>query len=181
MLQSYKLLENIHRVDEYSWGVAFFLAWVLGLFVTGIFAFAGFAFPTQRLLPDSYYKIWFPERLDMVCRVLGVEVFRKMLLLTLWRNKKQRRGYFDGKRTGISVLEVQSKKSEFGHLLPFVLILAIGLYFFIIGLQRLAAFTLLINIAGNFYPILLQRHHRMRIQALRERLEGRVGREVKTT
>jgi hypothetical protein len=33
----------------------------------------------------------------------------------------------------------------------------------------LAFFTLLLNFVGNFYPILLQRHHRMRIDIIKRR------------
>ena len=36
---------------------AAFLAFLLSLNVTGIFAFIGFVFPTHRLLPEQYFKI----------------------------------------------------------------------------------------------------------------------------
>ena len=101
---------------------------------------------------------------------MGVERFKKFLLATFWRNKDQRNKYFNGSRKGIATLVEQSKKSEFGHLVPFVLLSLASIYLLIIGMTFLASLTFLINILGNLYPVLLQRHHRMRIQNLQTRL-----------
>lgn len=60
-------------------------------------------------------------------------------------------------------------KSEFGHLIPFLILSIVSIYLLMVGLSKLAVFTLLINVIGNFYPIILQRHHRMRIQLIEER------------
>ncbi|WP_394804428.1 glycosyl-4,4'-diaponeurosporenoate acyltransferase CrtO family protein [Portibacter lacus] len=62
---------------------------------------------------------------------------------------------------------------EFGHLIPFLLICLISIYLLVIGLIKLAVFTLLINIVGNLYPIILQRHHRMRIEKIRKRQKNK--------
>lgn len=78
----------------------------------------GFAFPTQKLMPDSYYQVTRPKKLKKIYQLLKVEAFRKALLATLWRNQKQREKFFDGTLEGIENLETQSKKSEFGHLIP---------------------------------------------------------------
>ena len=91
-----------------------------------------------------------------------------MLLATFWKGQKQRRKYFNGKKNGISNLEEQSMKSEFGHLIPFIIICFLCLYLIVIGQSKLAVFTLLINFVGNLYPIILQRHHRMRIEIIRK-------------
>lgn len=60
-------------------------------------------------------------------------------------------------------------KSEFGHLIPFIIISFVSSYLILIDLVKLILFTLLINLIGNLYPIILQRHHRMRIQILRKK------------
>ena len=171
--QSYNLLLSINRFDSEVWFEIIFAAWILNLFITGIFAFAGFAFPTQKLAPKNYYSISQPKRLKKVYKILQVDLFRKMLLATLWKNKSQRKRYFDGSKEGISNLEVQSMKSEFGHLIPFIIICFVCIYLFAIGLNKLGLFSLLINWVGNFYPIILQRHHRMRIEILRRRMPSR--------
>ena len=167
--QSYKLLNNIDTFVIDSWGLILFTAWIINLFITGIFAFSGFAFPTQKLLPNSYYKITQPKRLNKIYNTFKVDLFRKILLATLWRSPKQRKKYFNGTEHGISNLVIQSMKSEFGHLIPFIIICLLSCYFILIGQIKLGVFSMVINIIGNLYPIILQRHHRMRIQLLRKR------------
>jgi hypothetical protein len=173
--QSYQLLYNIDKLVINSYGLTIFIAWIINLFITGIFAFSGFAFPTQKLLPKSYYKIYHPKKLKKIYKVLRVDLFRKMLLATLWKSQKQRNKYFNGKESGISNLEEQSMKSEFGHLIPFIVICLVSSYLIVIGAIKLGVFSLLINVIGNLYPIILQRHHRMRIQIIRKRQQPRVN------
>lgn len=171
--QSYSLLHRIDKMEISSWGLAIFIGWILNLFITGIFAFAGFAFPTQKLLPQSYYEINNPKGLKKIFKSLKVGWFRTALLATLWKSKKQRGKFFDGTKSGISNLEEQSKISEFGHLIPLILICTLTVYLLFIGSIKLALTTLLFNLVGNLYPVILQRHHRMRIQILRRRGNGK--------
>ncbi len=167
--QSYKLLFNIDKLTDNSWGLLLFIAWIINLFITGIFAFSGFAFPTQKLLPKSYYKIYQPKKLKKIYKALKVNLFRNVLLATLWKSQKQREKHFNGKENGIPHLEEQSMKSEFGHLIPFIIVNIISIYFMLNGTIALGVFSILINLIGNLYPIILQRHHRMRIQIIRKR------------
>ena len=167
--QSYQLLTSIHRFESNSLLLIIFVAWLINIFITGIFAFSGFAFPTQKLMPESYYKIYQADNLKKLYNFLRVDVFRLFLLATFWKSEKQRQKYFNRKRDGINNLILQSKKSEFGHLIPFLLINFVAVYLVLIGLYKLALCTFIINIIGNFYPIILQRHHRMRIDRLRRR------------
>ena len=136
----------------------------MNLFVAGIFAFSGFAFPTQKILPISYYIIYHPKKLKRLYKLLRVNLFRQFILATLWKSQKQRKKYFNGTENGISNLTEQSMKSEFGHLIPFIIISFVSSYLILIGLVKLSVFTLLINLIGNLYPIILQRHHKMRIK-----------------
>ena len=167
--QSWRMIINLPAIPfEVLWLDAL-IAVLLNLFVTGTFAFAGFALPTQRLLPDAYYRVRRPKLLKSVYRRLGVDAFRRFLLATFWRKRTNQKRYFNGRADGLSELDRQSRKSEFGHLFPFLLL--VGLCVFLLDLDRphAAAITLLINVLFNFYPILLQRHHRMRIQPLADR------------
>jgi len=167
--QSYKLLWNMQSIQTDSLLIQLLLAWLINMFITGIFAFAGFAFPTQNLLPTSYYKNDDPQKLKRVYKTLKVEVFRKFLLATFWRSKKQREKYFNGNVTDLSTLEVNAKKSEFGHLIPFFLVTLASAYLLFYGKFFLAIFCMFWNILGNLYPIILQRHHRMRIELILKR------------
>ena len=164
--QSCKLAPQLVDLHDASAPLLIFVAWVYCLFVTGIFAFAGFAYPTERLLPEGYYTITNPPGLRRWYRILRVDWFRSALLATLWRSKEQGRRYFNGRRDGIGHLRQQSMKSEFGHLVPFLLLSAYAGYLSFRAAYVLAAAVFVINVVGNLYPVLLQRYHRMRLQRL---------------
>ena len=168
--QSYNLLSKVDELGNTPWLLLIFFAWFLNMCVTGVFAFSGFAFPTQKLLPDSYYKIKNSGKLKKWFRRLKGEWFRKFLLATVWRDPKQRAKHFDGTASAIPNLILQSKKSEFGHLLPFIILTIASIYMIVKGLYAFSIMTFLWNFIGNFYPILLQRHHRMRVDILRRRM-----------
>ena len=121
------------------------------------------------MFPESYYKIYDPKKLKKTYTFFKVELFRQFLLATLWKSQKQRAKYFNGKKDGIPNLIEQSMKSEFGHLIPFVIICFLSVYLLVLGQTKLGICTFTINVIGNFYPIILQRYHRMRIQILSRR------------
>ena len=56
------------------------ISFLLALFITGVFAFIGFAYPSSRILSDSYYKIKNPKSLNTISKVLGIRYFRLLLL-----------------------------------------------------------------------------------------------------
>jgi hypothetical protein len=171
VVQSAKIIDSVHHVPIQSWWKSLILGWLISLFITGIFAFAGFALPTQKLLSSRYYHVTNPKSLKKIYELLKVDWFRKFLLMTIWKNKEQQKRYFDGTLAGIDKLLLHSMKSEFGHVIPFVLTLIIVGYFMINGQYLLSIFTMIFNLIGNVYPVILQRHHRMRIQKLYQRFE----------
>ncbi|WP_425342592.1 hypothetical protein [Lunatimonas salinarum] len=149
-----------------------FFAVLVNLFITGIFAFPGFVYATSRLLGESYYRVK-NERLIMdLGLVLKIGYFRKMLLLLFWGKRSNRLRFFDGTKSGLSNFEFQTRQSEFGHLAAWVSIqLVVGLI--LIKSHYLVAFlTTMINFIFNFYPIVLQRTHRIKIASLKRRFEG---------
>ena len=141
-------------------------SFLINLYVTGIFAFPGFVFPTNRIIGSNYYKIKNSKLLINTYKVLGIDLFRKALMTFFWGLKKNRLKYFNGTRGGLENFIYQSKQSEFGHLGAFTLILAISLLLSSSGFMQYALITMVINIVGNFYPIILQRFHRIRIEKI---------------
>lgn len=139
------------------------IAYLLTLFATGVFAFIGFAYPTSRILPNAYYKIKNPIALAKVFKVLGVKYFQILLLLTFWGKKKNRKKYFNGTKAGLQNFVFQTKQSEFGHFAAFITISALSLILIVYGHGLLVLFITIINVVGNFYPVILQRWHRIRI------------------
>ncbi|MGB1031654.1 MAG: hypothetical protein ACPGWM_03520, partial [Flavobacteriales bacterium] len=143
------------------------------------FAFVGFVFPTHKLLPKSYYLVRQPKLIMNTYKYLGVEPFRKALMFFIWGKAKNRKHFFDGTKTGLKNFIYQSKQSEFGHILAFILVQACALIVAIKGNLLLLAITTAINVIFNLYPVILQRHHRARIQAVMARIGNKVhSREV---
>ena len=155
---------NASLPSDFSFSEILFIAFLLTLFITGIFAFLGFAYPTYRIIGLKYYTLRNPGSLARLYHVMRVDQYKKMLLLVFWARRKNRKKYFDGKRTGINNFLFQSKQSEFGHLGAFVSISILSLVLLIKGYIILVVLATLINIVGNLYPIVLQRYHRLRIE-----------------
>jgi hypothetical protein len=163
------------RVRPDSWWLLAFVAWLFNMGVTGAFAITGFVLPTYRVLPEGYYRVRRPRRLKAAYRALHVDLFGRALLATLWRDRAQRKRYFDGTASGLEHLDKQSRSAEFGHTVPFVLVTAAAVAWALSGAVALAGLAFGFNVLGNLYPVLLQRHHRMRVQRLRSRARSRAG------
>ncbi|UJP64897.1 glycosyl-4,4'-diaponeurosporenoate acyltransferase CrtO family protein [Mongoliitalea daihaiensis] len=161
-----RFLNNMNP-DQFHWVGAIAFSFILNLFITGIYAFLGFTFVTSRILPDSYYRIKNSKNIKMIYKLLGVEYFKLLLLKFFWGTKKNRKKYFDGTKTGLMHFDIQTRQSEFGHLIAFITIQIVSIYILSEGHVAIFFSTTFINILGNFYPIILQRNHRIQIERLK--------------
>tara|TARA_R110002049_G_scaffold265814_1_gene441950 strand:- start:558 stop:1091 length:534 start_codon:yes stop_codon:yes gene_type:complete len=134
-------------------------------FITGVLAFLGFVYPTSKILPKTYYQIENPKKLEVWYTWLGVAYFRWFLLKTFYR-KKENKKYFNGTKSGIMLFDYNTKQSEFGHLIAFILVFALSVVLLFKGHTYVFIWIQPLNIILNFYPILLQRKHRIPIQRL---------------
>lgn len=171
VFQSYGMLRKLTLTEFEPIGLieSFILAFIINIYLTGIFAFPGFVFPTHKLMGSSYFKLKNPELLKKLYDKLGVAGFRKLLMRFFWGEEKNRKRFFDGTRGGFENFIYQSKQSEVGHLLPFVILSAISLVLIVKGYTALGLIAFIINFIGNFYPIILQRFHRIRIEKIMSR------------
>lgn len=169
--QSFNLTNLFFSGENFGWGAQLFFAALINLFITGVFAFGVFALPIEKFLPTAYYKINNPKNLKHWFGKLGVERFRAFLLATFWKKKEMQKGYFDGTTEGLKIFEIKTKKSEFGHLMPFIILTILCILLVKTQQWYLIVFTMFINIIFNFYPIPLQRHHRMRLARMKKILE----------
>lgn len=101
---------------------------------------------------------------------MGVKYFQFLLMAAFWGHKKNRKKYFDGTKSGLKNFIYQTKQSEFGHFGAFVGIVVISIILLFHGYYSLVMAMAIINIIGNFYPILLQRLHRERISKVMKRI-----------
>ena len=157
---------NASAPNKFSGVEILILSFLLTLFITGIFAFIGFAYPTSKLLPDSYYKIKNPDGIKTLYKRLGMKYFRAFLLIIFWGSKTNRKKYFDGTKKGLNNFVFQTKQSEFGHFGAFLCISVCSIILLYHGYFYMILIVTLFNIFGNIYPILLQRFHRMRIEKI---------------
>jgi hypothetical protein len=152
--------------NYYSKNEILIISFLLTLFITGFFAFIGFAYPSSRIISDNYYKIKNPKALDSISKVLGIKYFRLLLLFAFWGRKTNRKKYFNGTKKGLKNFMFQTKQSEFGHLGAFVVIIVLSFILLFHGYIFLVITVTLINILGNLYPVVLQRLHRMKIEKI---------------
>ena len=166
--RSIELMRGLISSDpkEYSNNEVLIISFLLTLFITGIFAFIGFAYPSSRILSDSYYEIKSPKVLNSISKVLRIKYFRLLLIFAFWGRKANRKKYFNGTKKGLINFVYQTKQSEFGHLGAFFIIIILSFILLIHGYIFLVIITTLINILGNLYPVILQRSHRMRIEKI---------------
>ncbi len=160
--RSYELMTNLVMWGHGFW-IGLIYAAILNLLITGVFAFLVFALPLERLLPNAYYVIHRAARLKKIAQAMKIATFRSFLLLTFWRNKARQRTFFDGTLSGLASFERETRKSEFGHLIPGVFLFIFSLYLLLIGRFYMALHLSVINLFFNVYPVLLQRTHRERI------------------
>ena len=163
---TFSLIDSLLKTRGYQFGTgeSFLIAGMVNLYATGVLAILGFVFPTHKVLPNNFYKIH--RIFNFSYKTLGVSYFRFLLLLFFWGNKKNRKKYFDGTRSGLMNFIYQSKQSEFGHLAAFCSIFLISIVPLLKGFWAIFGFITLINLIGNFYPIILQRYQRIRIEKI---------------
>ena len=140
----------------------------------GIFAFMGFAYKTNRLLPEDYYRVKNPKLILKLSKLLKLAYFKKFLLIVFWGKRKNRKTYFDGTISGLENFDFQTRQSEFGHLASLIFIQIVVLLMLIKGHYTMVVLTTTINFIANFYPVLLQRNHRIRISRIRNILNKKM-------
>ncbi|MEQ8909863.1 MAG: hypothetical protein RIC95_11755 [Vicingaceae bacterium] len=165
------ILVFIKHEQSYTWLQAIALAIMLNLFVTGVWAFLGFAFPSSKLLPENYYLHVNQKRIKRLYHFMGGSYFRQFLLHTFWKNQNQRNRYFSGGKAGLEKMHFESKQAEFGHLISFVIISLITLIFVWQNQWKVLLISQLINLFFNFYPVVLQRFLRIRVLRIKSILK----------
>lgn len=164
---TFKLIAILIQVSpsDFSMVGVIIAAMVITVMTTGVFAFLGFVYPTHKLIPNAYYKVTKPELLNRVYRMLGVAYFKRILLITFYR-KKDNKKYFNGTKSGVLLFNYHTKQSEFGHLIAFILLLFVSLFILYSGHRTLSIWICILNIVFNFYPVILQRKHRLQIDRI---------------
>jgi len=174
--RSYEIIKTfwVFESSGLEFSIKVLLSVLLNLFITGIFAFMGFAYKTNRLLPEDYYRVKNPKLILKLSKLLKLAYFKKFLLIVFWGKRKNRKTYFDGTISGLENFDFQTRQSEFGHLASLIFIQIVVLLMLIKGHYTMVVLTTTINFIANFYPVLLQRNHRIRISRIRNILNKKM-------
>ena len=164
--QSIQWTSNIiQRTDLNNIGDIVIHAILLNLFITGIFL-VGYTVPLNKLLPNSYYTSVESRSFAALCAILKIDLFRKIMRLTFWSPRNNKKHFFNGRKSGLNEFERNTRISESSHTFAFVIIMVVSLFISFVGSSYLVITVTLINIIVNFYPAILQRFHRMRLQKI---------------
>ena len=171
--QTVMLVERLLRNQSTDFSDMLLDAVFVNLFVTGIFTIV-YSFPAYRLLPKRYYSIKNPGLLKLCGQIIQIESFKKLLIWTIWNKKQNKNHFFNGSRNGFDDMEISTMKSEFGHFIGFCIVMIITMLIGIRTNWTIAIMILVVNIFFNFYPFMLQRFHRLRLNELKKRF----GKEI---
>jgi len=119
------------------------------------------AFPNHRINIKYYLKNNF-ETIKFY-RFVGVELFRKIIINSVFKKLNQR-VYLKGRISYLFTFIEETKRSETSHLIGLFIGIILNLIFLFNHKFVAFSFSIIFNLLLNFYPILLQRYHRLKLQ-----------------
>ena len=141
----------------------FIRAALVNLAVVG---WSSFVLPLRGLPAfDEYYTLRRWERNGRIYHWLGVPLFRAAVRrgpLSL-ANRALPAAWHTGNPARI---ESETRAAEGGHAIAFLIVLALAIVAWVRGDPARAAWLAVLNLPMNFYPVLLQRDHRHRLEHL---------------
>ena len=147
--QSIQLVSNISQgTHSTTLGDILTQAILLNLFITGIFL-VGYALPLHRLFPDSYYTSVGSKAFSSACSILKMELFRKMLRLTFWGPRNNRKHFFNGRKSGLAQFEMNTRISESSHVLAFAIITTVSFYLAAVAKIKIKSFFVCKIVGGQ--------------------------------
>lgn len=140
----------------------FAFSWILNFLLMFFVVF--FTGTLKSPLSAAYFdkKAW--ESRGKIYENLGINIFRKLLVLIGWEKVIRKSYPFDKSTKALTSLSYQTKKSELDHLIILVIVFGFNVFVaFKFGLAK-SLWLLLLNVLLNLYPIFLQRYNRPRIE-----------------
>jgi hypothetical protein len=112
---------------------------------------------------SSYYKAKNWEANGKLYKLLGVNLFRKLLVWVGWEKLNKKSSPVNKHMNALNNLHYRTMQSEFGHSIIFVIVFGFTVFVaFEYGILE-SLWLLSLNILLNLYPILLQRYNRPRL------------------
>lgn len=142
----------------------FVFAWVLNfLLMTALMAYTETFHPP---LQSSYFDAQNWEAGGTVYKWFGVHVFRKLLVWSRWEKLSRAANPVKKDRIALRNLEYQTRQSELGHLIIFIVVAVSGIAVLLLQGIRESFWLFFLNVVLNLYPISLQRYNRPRLRGI---------------
>ncbi|MEO8516695.1 MAG: hypothetical protein ABI426_08125 [Flavobacterium sp.] len=152
----------------------FLFAWALNLMLMMcVFLFTE-TLKSQFISPYYNEKTW--ESRGKIYESLGINFFRKLLVLIGWEKLNKKDNPVEKNTKALIHLQYKTKQSELGHLIILFIVLGFNIFVAIKFGIRESLWLLTLNILLNLYPIFLQRYNRPRLNRaiiLSKHREGR--------
>ena len=152
----------------------FLFAWMLNLML--MMCVFQFTETLKSSFTSTYYteKSW--EKNGKIYETLGINLFRKLLVVIGWERLNKKANPIEKKTTALIHLEYRTKQSELGHIIILCIVSVFTIFVaFQFGISE-TIWLVILNILLNIYPILLQRYNRPRLKRaliLSQHREGR--------
>lgn len=158
--------------------VGFLSAWILNFMLMMCVFF--FTETLNSKFESDYYNEKHWERRGKIYEKLGINLFRKLLVVVGWEKLNKNANPVKNNIEALALLEYRTKQSELGHLIILFIVLGFTIYVAIIFTLTQSLWLLFLNVILNVYPILLQRYNRPRLQRALELIKYKQGRSHNT-
>ncbi len=152
----------IYFLVKYMGVQGFLFAWVLN-FMLMMFVLM-FTETLKSARTSNYFKEQNWEQKGKIYEQLGIHLFRKLLVIVGWEKLNKKENPLKNNLAALVHLEYRTKQSELGHLIIFFIVGGFSIYVAIRYSFSASAWLIFLNLVLNFYPILLQRYNRPRLQ-----------------
>lgn len=152
----------IYFLVSYMGVQGFLFAWVLN-FMLMMFVLMFTETLKSRGTAD-YFKEKKWEQHGKIYEQLGIHLFRKLLVIVGWEKLNKKANPVKNNLAALIHLEYRTKQSELGHLIIFFIVGGFSIYVAIRYSFSASGWLIFLNLLLNFYPILLQRYNRPRLQ-----------------
>jgi len=115
-------------------------------------------------LKSSYFNSHPIEDEGKIYEYLGVNFFRKLLVLSGWERSRKKETPIRKSLILLEYYEYRTRTSEFGHVIIAIIIASITLYVCIVYSFKETIWLIFLNIFLNIYPIIVQRYNRPRVR-----------------
>lgn len=140
----------------------FLFAWVLNLML--MMCVFHFTETLKSPFTSGYYKEKEWEDRGKIYELLGINLFRKLLLWIGWEKLNKKSNPIEKNTISLSHRHYRTKQSELGHIIIFIIVLGFTVFVALEYGIRESLWLLVLNILLNLYPIFLQRYNRPRYQ-----------------